>query len=356
MADSLLQNWAMRAMRCCDPETAHRMALQALGLGLVPTLPPPPANVTAYAFGHQLSSPVGIAAGLDKDGEAMAPLLAMGAGFVEIGAVTPRPQPGNPKPRLFRLTEDRAVINRFGFNSAGHAAVVERLRRFRRYSRHAGGVVGVNLGMNKDSGQPAADYEAGVRAFAPYADFVTVNVSSPNTAGLRDLQQEESLIAIAETARAALRDSGSDCRLMVKLAPDLGDEAAGSLVRRLTAAGLVDGWIVSNTTVARPGSLKSVHAGELGGLSGPPLFERSTELLRVVWKASGGGFIIGAGGVRDGATALAKIRAGASLLQLYTALVFDGPGVIGRIQAELGELLDRSGFASIADAVGADHR
>ncbi len=346
----------MRLLRLSDPETAHRWALQAVRCGLVPRLPSPPANLATAAFGRQLTSPVGIAAGLDKDAEAMAALLALGVAFVEIGAVTPKPQPGNPKPRLFRLPEDRAVINRFGFNSAGHATVAERLAQFRRYSRHAGGVVGVNLGMNKDSAYPAADYEAGVRAFAPYADFVTINVSSPNTAGLRDLQQEESLLAIARAARAALAGMPGACRLMVKLAPDLGDEAVASLVQRMTEAGDVDGWIVSNTTIARPETLKSPNAREAGGLSGPPVFERSTALVRVVWRASGGGFIIGAGGVSDGATALAKIRAGASLLQLYTALVYDGPGVIGRIQAELGELLAREGFASVADAVGADCR
>ncbi|MCA8929539.1 MAG: quinone-dependent dihydroorotate dehydrogenase [Alphaproteobacteria bacterium] len=346
----------MRAFRLCDPETAHRGALCALRLGLVPPLPPAPDSLATEAFGRRLASPVGIAAGLDKDGEAMAPLLALGAGFVEIGAVTPRPQPGNPKPRLFRLTADRAVINRFGFNSAGHAVVAERLAAFRRYSRQAAGVVGVNLGMNKDSTDPAADYEAGVRAFAPHADFVTVNVSSPNTAGLRDLQQEDSLLAIAGRARAALAAMPGPCRLMVKLAPDLSDEAAASLVRRMTEAGLVDGWIVSNTTIARPDSLRSPNARETGGLSGPPVFQRSTELLRVVWQASGGGFVIGAGGVSDGATALAKIRAGASLLQLYTAMVYDGPGVIGRIHAELAALLARDGFARVADAVAADHR
>lgn len=356
MAETMLQDWAMRALRLFDPETAHGQALRALRLGLVPDLPPPPASLATQAFGRPLPSPVGVAAGLDKDGEAMAPLLAMGAGFVEIGAVTPRPQPGNPKPRLFRLPEDRAVINRFGFNSAGHAVVAERLRDFRRYSVEARGVVGVNLGMNKDSADPAAEYEAGVRTFAPHADFVTINVSSPNTAGLRDLQQEDRLLAIAGRARAALAETPGDCRLMVKLAPDLSDEAAASLVRRMTAAGHVDGWIVSNTTIARPASLKSPAAREAGGLSGPPVFERSTALLRVVWQASGRGFVIGAGGVSDGATALAKIRAGASLLQVYTAMVYDGPGVIGRIQAELGALLQQQGFASLADAVGADAR
>lgn len=346
----------MRVLRLGDPEASHAWALQALRLGLVPSLPEPPANLATTAFGKPLRSPIGIAAGLDKDGEATAALLGLGVGFVEIGAVTPKPQPGNPKPRLFRLTEDRAVINRFGFNSAGHALVAERLAQFRRYSRQAGGVVGVNLGMNKDTAYPAGDYAAGVRAFAAHADFVTINVSSPNTAGLRDLQQEESLLAIAQAARSALEEIPGDCRLMVKLAPDLGDEAAESLVRRMTQAGLVDGWIVSNTTIARPETLKSPHAREAGGLSGPPVFERSTALVRLVWQASGGGFIVGVGGVRDGTTALAKIRAGASLLQLYTAMVYDGPDVIGRIQADLSALLHQQGFASLAAAVGAEHR
>lgn len=344
-------------LRLLAPETAKDLAIWSLRHRLLPAAPDfdDPA-LRARFWGLSFANPIGLAAGFDKNAAFVAGAFDMGFGFVEAGTVTPRPQPGNPKPRLFRLPEDGGVINRFGFNSAGHALVAERLARFRRYSRHAGGVVGVNLGMNKDTADPAGDYAAGVRAFAPHADFVTINVSSPNTAGLRDLQQEDSLLAIARAAHAVLEETQGECRLMVKLAPDLGDEAAASLVRRMTTAGLVDGWIVSNTTIARPATLQSPQAREAGGLSGPPVFERSTALVRLVWQASGGGFIVGVGGVRDGATALAKIRAGASLLQLYTAMVYDGPGVIGRIQAELGALLHQQGFASLADAVGADHR
>ena len=353
---SYFNDWAMRVMRLADPETAHRLAVKALALGLAPTLPPPPRILATQGFGRELTSPLGVAAGLDKGGEAIAPLLRMGASFIEIGAVTPKPQPGNPKPRLFRLTKDQAVINRFGFNSEGHAVVAERLRLFRRYSRLAGGVVGVNLGVNKDSTDPQGNYAAGVQAFAANADFVTVNVSSPNTAGLRDLQQEESLRAIVEAARDARDLANSRCSLMVKLAPDLSDAAAASLVEQLTKTGAVDGWIVSNTTIARPATLQSPGAREVGGLRGPPVFERSTDLVRLVWQASGGGFIVGAGGIDSGASAYAKIRAGASLLQLYTAMVYQGPQVIARVEAELADLLAAGGFASVQAAVAADHR
>jgi dihydroorotate dehydrogenase len=353
---SFFNDWAMRAMRLAEPETAHRLAIRALASGLAPTLPPPPSGLATEAFGRRLASPLGIAAGLDKGGEAMAPLLRMGVSFLEIGAVTPKPQPGNPKPRLFRLPQDRAVINRFGFNSEGHAVVAERLRRFRRHSRQADGVVGVNLGVNKDSQNPLADYVAGVQAFAANADFVTINVSSPNTAGLRDLQQEETLHAIVEAARTARDAVNQDCRLMVKLAPDLGDEAAASLVRLLASTGAVDGWIVSNTTIARPPTLKSPNARETGGLSGPPVFERSTELVRLVRQQSRGALIIGVGGIDSGAAAYAKIRAGASLLQLYTALVYDGPQLIRRIEKELLDLLERDGFRSVEDAAAAGQK
>lgn len=356
MASNGFNKWAMRLLHVTDPETAHRLAIKALRAGLVPKLPAPPASLTTQAFGKQLASPIGIAAGLDKGGEAIAPLLGMGAAFIEIGAVTPKPQPGNPKPRLFRLSQDRAVINRFGFNSEGHQTVAARLADFRKHSRHSGGTVGVNLGVNKDSSSPLDDYAPGVQAFAAHADFVTINVSSPNTAGLRDLQQEDSLLAIVEAAATSRDGTNPSCRLMVKLAPDLSDEAAESLVRRLAGTGAVDGWIVSNTTIARPASLHSPNAAETGGLSGPPLFDRSTELLRLVWQASGGGFIIGAGGVDSGQAAYAKIRAGASLVQIYTAMVYEGPVAIARIQGELNGLLAQDGYHAVSEAVAADFR
>ena len=341
-------------MRALEPETAHRAAITALRQGLVRPLAPAPAILAVTGFGKKLNSPLGIAAGLDKGGEAIAPLLRMGVAFMEIGAVTPQPQPGNPRPRLFRLPADRALINRYGFNSEGLAIVAERLRVFRRYSRMAGGVVGVNLGVNKDSPDPQADYVAGVKAFARDADFVTVNVSSPNTAGLRDLQQEESLLSIIRAARDARDSVNRGCRLMVKLAPDLTDDAAEQLVSRVTVEDAVDGWIVSNTTIIRPPTLQSQTAKETGGLSGPPLYQRSTDLIRVVWRASGGATIIGAGGIDSGAAAYGKICAGASLLQLYTAMVYEGPAVLERIQTELAECLSAGGHASVADAVGID--
>lgn len=347
---------ATKGLHFIDPEAAHRLAIQALRAGIIPAQQPAPARLAAQVWGRRFDNPIGLAAGFDKDAEAMEPLLLAGAGFVEIGAVTPRPQPGNPRPRVFRLPEDGAVINRYGFNSAGHNAVVQRMYSFRRYSRLSGGIVGVNLGMNKDETDPASAYRMGVECFAPVADFLTINVSSPNTPGLRDLQQEELLMEIVDAARDALAPFSQAPALLVKLSPDLSDEAADSLVGQLTESGKVDGWIVSNTTIARPESLKSAAAREVGGLSGMPLRQRSTELVARVYHASGGAPIIGAGGVDSGKAAYEKIRAGASLIQVYTAMAYEGPGLFARIAEELSACLADDGFVSMNDAVGADHR
>jgi len=351
----ILYQLAVRALRLTDPETAHDLAIRALQAGLLPPAPAPPASLATRVWGRQFEHPIGVAAGFDKDAEAMAPLLRSGAAFVEIGAVTPAPQPGNPKPRVFRLPEDQAVINRYGFNSAGHAAVAARMRAFRRYSRRGRGLVGVNLGMNKGEPDPATAYRDGVRAFAPLADFLTINVSSPNTPGLRDLQHEEFLIRIARAARAELGENPGRPALLIKLSPDLADDAVEGLVATITDLGLTDGWIVSNTTLARPASLKSAAAKEAGGLSGAPLRERATKLVRLVYRASDGAPIVGAGGVDSGAAAYEKIRAGAVLIQTYTALIYQGPLLLRRIAAELAEILEKDGFARVADAVGADH-
>lgn len=351
-----LSRFATRLLRCLDPESAHRLAIQSLAAGIVPDAGPPPGSLQTTVWGREFPHPLGIAAGFDKDAEAMAPLLRAGAGFVEIGAVTPRPQPGNPKPRVFRLPEDGAVINRYGFNSAGHAVVRERMAAFRRYSRMAGGVVGVNLGMNKDETDPPAAYRAGVEQFAAVADFLTINVSSPNTPGLRDQQQEGLLSKIVEAARDALNGLPANPALLVKLSPDLSDDAVDALVERLSEAGKVDGWIVSNTTVARPESLRSRAAAQAGGLSGQPLRVRSTELVARVYKASRGAPIIGAGGVDSGEAAYEKIRAGASLVQVYTSLIYNGPQHLCRIAEELSACLSADGIASVQAAVGSDHR
>jgi dihydroorotate dehydrogenase len=350
-----LYSFATRALRCLDPETAHRLAIRSLEAGIVPEAKPLPGNLRTVVWGRQFAQPLGVAAGFDKDAEVMAPLLRAGAGFVEIGAVTPQPQPGNPKPRVFRLPEDGAVINRYGFNSAGHSVAHERMAAFRRYSRLGNGVVGVNLGMNKDETDPPAAYRAGVEQFAAVADFLTINVSSPNTPGLRDQQQEGLLSAIVDAAREALDMASHRPSLLVKLSPDLSDDAVDALVSRLSEEGKVDGWIVSNTTIARPESLRSSAAAQAGGLSGQPLRDRSTELVARVYKASGGAPIIGAGGVDSGQAAYEKIRAGASLVQVYTSLIFNGPLHLRRIAQELSDCLTADGIPSVQAAVGSDH-
>ncbi|MFN4089602.1 MAG: quinone-dependent dihydroorotate dehydrogenase [Alphaproteobacteria bacterium] len=366
-----LAHIAVRLAACLPPEGAHRLAMRALAAGLVPA-PPVPADprLRIDLFGRQFPNPVGIAAGFDKHGEAIAATLAQGAGFVEIGGVTPLPQAGNPKPRLFRLAQDRAVINRMGLNSEGFAAVAARLARYRASGTERGrsdgnGIVGVNIGMNKDAADPAADYAAGVRAFAQHADFLTINVSSPNTPGLRSLQGRAALRALLERVGEALGTvvTPRDPALLVKVAPDLDEAGIADVaevvldVRDRAGRRLVSGLIVGNTTVSRPPELRSRHRGEAGGLSGRPLFAPSTRVLGAVYRATGGAVpLIGVGGIASGDDAYAKIRAGASLIQLYSALVYAGPGLIRRIRRDLGMRLAADGHATLADAVGADHR
>ncbi len=279
--------------------------------------------------------------------------LALGFGFVEVGSVTPRPQSGSVDPRLFRLPEDRAVINRMGFNSQGHAAAIARLARIKRKERV--GVLGVNLGRNKDSEDAAADFVQGVRVLGPLADYLVVNLSSPNTPGLRALQGKaplEALLGRIAEARSQLPQGGPP--LLVKIAPDLVEEELADIAAVTQAMG-VDGLIVSNTTIARPASLQSRHKGEGGGLSGAPLFAPSTRVLAQVHALTRGTMpLIGCGGVASGADAYAKIRAGATLVQLYTALIFEGPGLVKRIKRDLAALLARDGFAHVSNAVGAD--
>ncbi|MGY9054694.1 MAG: quinone-dependent dihydroorotate dehydrogenase [Alphaproteobacteria bacterium] len=350
-----LSKLATRALRVLDPEDTHRLAIRLLKAGVLPEAPVSPDNLATTVWGRSFAHPLGIAAGFDKDGEAMAALLRGGAGFVEIGAVTPLPQPGNPRPRVFRLPQDQAVINRYGFNSAGHDVVRARLAEFRRFSRMADGIVGVNLGMNKDSKDPVAAYTEGVRAFAADADFLTINVSSPNTPGLRELLQEDLLFEIVSAAKAALSVAGSKAALLVKLSPDLNNDAVDGVVERLTKGHLVDGWIVANTTIARPSNLRSVASQEMGGLSGRPLKERTTAQIARVFKLCNGAPIIGAGGVASGADAYAKIRAGASLVQIYTSLVYNGPLHLLTIADELSRSLAKDGISSVGDATGLDH-
>ena len=325
-----------------DAERAHRLTIGALKA--IPAGRPAMADpvLTARVAGLDFPNPVGLAAGFDKDAEVYRQMLGLGFGFVEVGTLTPRPQAGNPKPRLFRLAEDRAVINRLGFNNGGLEAAKARLGGKR------AGIVGVNVGANKESADRIADYARAVREMAPLADYLTVNISSPNTPGLRALQDKgalEELVAAVTEARGA-----AAAPIFLKVAPDL--ERADVDDMAAVAMGRLDGLIVSNTTISRP-ALRSPHGGEAGGLSGAPLKALALERLRDFRTATGGQIpLIAAGGTASGADAFERILAGASLVQLYSALVYEGPGLARRIASELKALLQRDGFASVADAVG----
>ncbi|UUX51667.1 quinone-dependent dihydroorotate dehydrogenase [Nisaea acidiphila] len=350
----MLADLALPLLRCLDPETAHRLTIRALSLGLGPSASGwrPDPKLGQDLLGLHFPHPVGIAAGFDKDAEAYAGALRLGAAFVEVGTMTPRAQPGNPRPRLFRLPEDLAVVNRNGFNNQGLASGAARLTGRVREE----GIVGANVGANKGVETPESDYAAGVAAMAPIADYITINVSSPNTPGLRDLQAPGPLRELLRAAKAARREvCGEDGpAILLKIAPDLEDAQLDGIVAVVLEEAL-DGMIVSNTTIARPDGLKNANRSETGGLSGAPLFGPSTEILRKTYRLTGGRIpLIGVGGVDSGATAYAKIKAGASLVQLYTALIYKGPGLVRRIAEELGTLLERDGCSSLAEAVGAE--
>ena len=318
-----------KLLHALPPETAHRAAVRLLALSPLRRAPP---ALPVRAAGIEVPNPLGLAPGFDKHGEAIAGALGLGFGFIEIGAVTPKPQPGNPKPRLFRLAADRAVINRMGFNSEGAAALARRLARYR--ERGGRGVVGVNLAKNAASADAAADYAAVAQAVAGLADFVTVNVSSPNTAGLRALQRESELRRIVERVREALAPGTA---LWVKLSPDLNKAARRALGAAL-AAMPVEGVVIANTTVSRPAGLRSPERVQTGGLSGPPLRALAVEVLRDVRDASDGKVdLIGAGGIENPADARETLAAGASLVQLYTAMVYSGPGLARRIAQGLAD-------------------
>ncbi len=339
-------------MRTLDPETAHVAAVKGLKLGLGPRAAAErwPRLRTSVA-GLDLPNPIGMAAGFDKNAEAPGALLAAGFGFVECGTVTPKPQAGNPRPRLFRLSEDAAVINRMGFNNEGLDAFASRLER--RAAR--GGIVGANVGANKESADRVGDYVLGLTRVWPHCAYVTANISSPNTPGLRGLQEKgalEDLLGRLREARAPLEVAHGTRPLFLKVAPDLDDVAIGDIAE-LTLAYALDALIISNTTIARPESLRSVQKYEAGGLSGKPLFEPSTQVLKLFAQALGKRLpLIGVGGIDSGRAALAKIKAGASAVQLYSAMVFEGPGLAPRIARDLDALLAAEGFATIADAVG----
>ena len=345
----LIEQAALAALRRVDAETAHRLALRALNAGLGPKGGPvTSAKLATELAGLHLPNPVGIAAGFDKNAEAVAAALAAGPGFIEVGAVTPRPQEGNPPPRLFRLSEDRAIINRLGFNNEGMEAVGERLRAAR-----GAGVVGVNVGANKDSEDRSADYVTVLRHLWDAADFFTVNVSSPNTERLRELQGGAALGALIGRVMMAHRELGGEKPVFLKIAPDLSEPELEVIAGVALEHGL-SGIIATNTTISREG-LTSPLASEAGGLSGRPLFARSTEVLRSVYRLTRGRMpLIGVGGIASAEDAYAKIRAGASAVQLYTAMIYQGISLAGRIARGIESLLAYDGFASVSEAVGAD--
>ena len=348
-----LFNLARPLIHRIDAETAHRLTVAALAAA--PSLRPAPDDpvLATEAFGLSFSNPVGLAAGFDKHAEAVDGALGLGFGFVEVGGVTSLPQPGNPRPRVFRLIEDAAVINRYGLNSDGMEVVAQRLAA----RRARGGIVGVNLGANKDSADRADDYAVLTRRLAPFTDFLTINVSSPNTPGLRDLQAEsalDDLIARAIEARDEAAKEGRRTPMLLKIAPDLSLPELDGMVAVARKRG-IDGMIVSNTTIARPDSLRSAARHETGGLSGKPLFAASTKLLAETFLRVERQFpLIGVGGIDSAAAAFAKIRAGADLVQFYSAMVFQGPGLVKTIKAGLAAEARKAGLPKLGALVGRD--
>jgi len=327
-----------------DAETAHRATVKALKL-LPLHSAHLPETLKSTVAGVDFPSPVGLAAGFDKDAEVPGEMLTLGFGFVEVGTLTPRPQPGNARPRLFRLVEDKAVINRLGFNNGGQAEAFIRLKAANR----AGGPIGVNIGANKDSADRVGDYVAGVQAMSAVADYLTVNISSPNTPGLRALQEQGALDTLLSAIAGAREPGGPP--VFLKVAPDLEKKDPERIVRA-AMDNRIDAIIISNTTVSRPG-LKSRHAGEQGGLSGEPLKPLALDALRRFRSASGGSLpLIGCGGISTADDAWERIRAGASLVQLYTAMIYEGAHVARRIARGLADKLEESGYSSMSDAVG----
>ncbi len=332
-------------LRRMDAERAHRWAVLALRLGLAGQEHGSDAGLETEAMGLRFRNPIGLAAGFDKDAVAVRGLSRLGFGFVETGTVTPRPQAGNPAPRVFRLEADRAVINRYGLNNRGLDAYVAQLAALRRRAAP----VGANVGINKEGADPERDYPALIAAVAPHADYVVINVSSPNTPGLRDLQGEVQLRRILAAVAAAVPVRPP---LLVKVAPDLSEAGLEAVVEAAVAHG-VEGLVVGNTTVARPATLRSAQAGQAGGLSGPPLLAPSTAVLARAYRFAAGRLVlIGCGGVGSGADVLAKLQAGASLVQVYTAFTYEGPALVGRLKRELRTALRAAGLPSVAAAVG----
>jgi dihydroorotate dehydrogenase len=346
--------FSLPLLRWFDPEDAHRMAIQGLKLLPPMRLRPDDAKLAVRAFGLNFRNPIGMAAGFDKSAEAPDALLRLGFAFVEIGTVTPKPQAGNPRPRLFRLERDEAIINRMGFNNDGAEAVLRRLAA----RAHLGGIVGVNLGANKDAEDRVADYVTLIEKFAPVASYFTINVSSPNTPGLRNLQQPEALddlLAKVIDARERVRRNAGDSPVLLKIAPDLSLAELDDVVH-IARSRRIDGMIVGNTTLARPSAVREqARASEQGGLSGRPLFRLSTRMVAETYVRAEGAFpLVGVGGIDSGGAALTKIRAGASLIQLYSSLIYKGLGLVEDIKNDLASTLLRTGRDSLSEIVGAD--
>jgi len=339
-----------------EPERAHGLTIAALGLAGRSPLRRGPVRADRLAVrvaGIDFANPLGVAAGVDKDARAASGLLGLGFGGVEVGTLTPLPQPGNPRPRVFRLVEDRGLVNRLGFNNSGITGGVARVAAARARGLK-GGRIGINVGANKDATDRVADYRAGVAAAAPHADWVTVNISSPNTPGLRDLQRGAALTELLSACDAARRIGTRRVPLFLKVAPDQSPAETEAIAAAAMAGG-VDALVVGNTTVSRPATLRDARGAEAGGLSGAPLRSLAAERLADFARATGGALpLVAAGGVDSGAEAYARLRAGASLVQLYTAMVYEGPGLARRVLADLDALLARDGFASAGEAVGAD--
>jgi dihydroorotate dehydrogenase len=335
-------------LHCMDAEAAHGLTIKALKTGLGGNIKiNSPANLAISCFGLDFENPLGLAAGFDKNAEVPDAMLGLGFGFVEVGTVTPRPQAGNPKPRLFRLSEDQAVINRLGFNNEGHAAVLQRLRRRKGHP----GIVGVNIGANKDSADRVSDYVAGITAFSDVASYFTINISSPNTPGLRNLQSLEELRPLLKRLNEARQTQQRKVPMLLKIAPDLqGDEMKA--IAECSMNSTVDGVIISNTTISRS-QLQSPHAKETGGLSGAPLFDPSTQQLARFYRLTKGKIpLIGVGGISNAEQAWSKICAGASLLQLYSALVFQGPELLQEILNGLSRKISQNKMSGLTEAVG----
>lgn len=343
----MIEEIGLRALRQLDPERAHGLALRVLRLGITPA----PGAITSDRLrttiaGLELPNPIGLAAGFDKNAEVIPPLMKAGFGFLEVGAATPRPQPGNPKPRLFRLSEDQAAINRFGFNNDGASRIAERLR-----DRPKSIPLGLNLGANKDSQDKSRDFASVLSTCGAFVDFATVNVSSPNTEKLRDLQGSDALAALLENVAQANAKLENPIPIFLKIAPDLTDAEIAD-VARVAVASEIDAIIATNTTLSRAG-LRSKHSQEVGGLSGQPLFEHSTRVLAKLSHHLDGAIpLIGVGGIGSAADAYAKIKAGASAVQLYTAMVYKGLSLSAKIADGLDEMLKADGIRTVANAVG----